>query len=83
MQVVLSHTPFQQLTHLKDKPVLLAGLGRLQEVQHLASAASRSFYCRRSHQIACIGAIVIYMAILLRIPKVASLMTAANASAAT
>ena len=30
--MVLSHTPFRQLTHLKDKPVLLAGLGRLKEV---------------------------------------------------
>ena len=33
-QVVLSHTPYRQLTHLKDKPVLLAGLGRLKEVAH-------------------------------------------------
>jgi hypothetical protein len=30
--VVLSHTPYRQLTHLKDRPVLLAGLGRLKEV---------------------------------------------------
>lgn len=32
-QVVLSHTPFRQLSHLKDKPVLLAGLGSLREVR--------------------------------------------------
>jgi len=39
--VVLSHTPFRQLTHLKDKPVLLAGLGRLKEVRRTPSIAVR------------------------------------------